>query len=166
MKRYYLPGEESIAFSLLRTRAYDEADQQAIAALAAAEERIDVMHTMFTLPGFCILNHLLDVCSSAQAMPYMHSILGALEQNDAKARLLIDLAELKGIENSLALSELQAIEDYQRFFDYCWEKAGSEQAIISYRDPKTWEIYWFLVVNRLQLYLECSGGMRIGVLRP
>ena len=99
-------------------------------------------------------------------MPYIHSILGALEQNDAKARLLIDLAELKGIENSLALSELQAIEDYQRFFDYCWEKVGSEQAIISYRDPKTWEIYWFLVVNRLQLYLECSGGMRIGVLRP
>jgi len=188
VKRYYLPGGDSIAFSFLRTLAYDEADQQTIAALAAAEERIDIMHTMFTLPGFCIMNYLLDVCSTSQAMPYMHSILDALEQNEAKARLLIDLAELKGIENSLALGELQAeikalgledrveirpfpgpvhakvtlvddkflivgshnfhwsafgtggglaeysmgvtdpkaIEDYQRFFDYYWEKAGSE----------------------------------------
>jgi phosphatidylserine/phosphatidylglycerophosphate/cardiolipin synthase-like enzyme len=108
VKRYYLPGGDSVAFSLLRTLAYDEADQQAIAALASAEERIDVMHTMFTLPGICILNYLLDVCSTSQAMPYMHSILDALEQNDAHARLLIDLAELKGIENSLALGELQA----------------------------------------------------------
>lgn len=92
VKRYYLPGGDSIAFSLLRTLAYDEADQQAIAALAAAKERIDVMHTLFTLPGYCILNHLVNVCSTAQAMPYMHSILDALEHNEAKARLLIDLA--------------------------------------------------------------------------
>ena len=99
-------------------------------------------------------------------MPYTHSILDALEHNEAKARLLIDLAELKGIENSLVLSERQAIEEYQRFFDYCWGKAGSEQAIISYRDSKAWEIYWFLVVNRLQPYLERSDGMRFGVFRP
>jgi hypothetical protein len=108
VKRYYLPGGESIVFSLLRTTAYDEADQQAALAIAAAEERIDIMHTMFTLPAVCILNYLLDVCSAAQAMPYMQSILDAVEQNEATVRLLIDLAPIKGIENALALGELQA----------------------------------------------------------
>ncbi len=108
VKRYYLPGGEAIAFSLLRTEAYDEADQQAAAAIAAAEERIDIMHTMFTLPAVCILNYLLDVCSAAQAMPYMQSILDTLGQNEANVRLLIDLEPIKGIENALALDELQA----------------------------------------------------------
>jgi phosphatidylserine/phosphatidylglycerophosphate/cardiolipin synthase-like enzyme len=108
VKRYYLPGGESIAFSLLRTMAYDEADQQAAAAIAAAEDRIDIMHTMFTLPTVCILNYLLEVCSAAQAMPYMQSILDAVEQNNAHARLLIDLEPIKGIENAVALGVLQA----------------------------------------------------------
>jgi phosphatidylserine/phosphatidylglycerophosphate/cardiolipin synthase-like enzyme len=108
VKRYYLPGGDSIAFSLLRTEVYDEADQQVTAALAAAEERIDVIHTMFTLPSICILNYLLDVCSVSQAMPYMQSILDAVEQNQANARLLIDLEPIKGIENALALDVLQA----------------------------------------------------------
>jgi phosphatidylserine/phosphatidylglycerophosphate/cardiolipin synthase-like enzyme len=108
VKRYYLPGGESIAFSLLRTEAYDEADQQAAAAIAAAEERIDIMHTMFTLPAVCILNYLLEVCSAAQAMPYMQSILDAVEQNQANVRLLVDLEPIKGVENALALGELQA----------------------------------------------------------
>ena len=108
VKRYYLPGGESIAFSLLRTTAYDEADQQAAAAIAAAEEHIDIMHTMFTLPAVCILNYLLEVCSASQAMPYMQSILDAVEQNEANVRLLIDLEPIKGIENAIALGELQA----------------------------------------------------------
>jgi hypothetical protein len=108
VKRYYLPGGESVAFSLLRTTEYDEADQQAAAAIAAAEGRIDIMHTMFTLPTVCILNYLLDVCSAAQAMPYMQSILDAVEQNEAHVRLLVDLEPIKGIENALALDELQA----------------------------------------------------------
>jgi phosphatidylserine/phosphatidylglycerophosphate/cardiolipin synthase-like enzyme len=108
VKRYYLPGGDSIAFSLLRTEAYDEADQQVTEALVAAEERIDVIHTMFTLPSICILNYLLDVCSVSQAMPYMQSILDAVDQNQAHARLLIDLEPIKGIENALALDVLQA----------------------------------------------------------
>jgi phosphatidylserine/phosphatidylglycerophosphate/cardiolipin synthase-like enzyme len=108
VKRYYLPGGESIAFSLLRTTAYDEADQQAAAAIAAAEERIDIMHTMFTLPAVCILNYLLDVCSAVQAMPYMQGILDAVEHSEANVRLLIDLEPIKGVENALALGELQA----------------------------------------------------------
>jgi phosphatidylserine/phosphatidylglycerophosphate/cardiolipin synthase-like enzyme len=108
VKRYYLPGAESIAFSLLRTTEYDEADQQAAAAIAAAEERIDIMHTMFTLPAVCILNYLLEVCSADQAMPYMQSILDAVEGNEADVRLLIDLEPIKGVENAIALGELQA----------------------------------------------------------
>jgi len=108
VKRYYLPGGKSIAFSMLRTAAYDEADQQAAAAIAAAQESIDIVHTMFTLPAVCILNYLLDVCSVFQAMPFMESILAAVDQNDANVRLLIDMEPIKGIENALALEELEA----------------------------------------------------------
>ncbi|UCG26123.1 MAG: hypothetical protein JSW55_09120 [Chloroflexota bacterium] len=107
VKRYYLPGGESMAFSFLRTEAYDEADQQAAAAIAAADERVDIMHTMFTLPSVCILNYLLEVCSAAQAMPYMQGILNAVEDNEAHVRLLIDLEPIKGIENALALDVLR-----------------------------------------------------------
>ena len=67
-----------------------------------------MIHTMFTFPGFCILNYLLDVCSVSQAMPYMQSILDAVEGNGAHVRLLIDLEPFKGIENAIALGELQA----------------------------------------------------------
>lgn len=110
--RYYLPGEGSTTFSSLRTAAYDEADQQAVAVMAKAEERIDVMHTMFTMPSVCILDYLIDVCSPRDAMPFMRSILTAVEQNGARARLLIDQAPIKGVENVLALDELMAeIED-------------------------------------------------------
>jgi hypothetical protein len=110
--RYYLPGGESTAFSSLRTAAYDEADQQAVAVMAGAEERIDVMHTMFTMPSVCILDYLIDVCSPRDAMPFMRSILDAVQHNGARARLLIDLAPIKGVENALALDELLAeVED-------------------------------------------------------
>jgi phosphatidylserine/phosphatidylglycerophosphate/cardiolipin synthase-like enzyme len=92
----------------LRTAAYDEADQQAVAVMAQAEERIDIMHTMFTMQSVCILDYLIEICSPRDAMPFMRSILDAVQQNGARARLLIDLAPIKGVENVLALDELVA----------------------------------------------------------
>ena len=50
-------------------------------------------------------------------MPYMQSILDAVDQNQAKARLLIDLEPIKGIENALALGELQAEIDARGLSD-------------------------------------------------
>jgi phosphatidylserine/phosphatidylglycerophosphate/cardiolipin synthase-like enzyme len=105
--RYYLPGGEGTALSMLRTVAHDEADKQTIAALAAAEERIDIMHVQFTLPIICNLNYILDVCDARHAPPYINSMLDAVEENDAQLRLLLDLKPFKGIENAIALGILQ-----------------------------------------------------------
>ncbi len=105
--RYYLPGGESAALSMLRTARHDEADEQIVALLAAAEERIDIMHVQFSLRLVCNLNYVLDVCDSRHALPFVPSILDALEQNDAQLRLLVDLKPLKGIENAIALAILR-----------------------------------------------------------
>jgi phosphatidylserine/phosphatidylglycerophosphate/cardiolipin synthase-like enzyme len=101
--RYYLPGGEGTALSMLRTVAHDEADKQTIAALAAAKERIDIMHVQFSLPIICNLNYLLDVCDARHASPYVKSILDAVEENNAHVRLLLDLKPFKGIETAIAL---------------------------------------------------------------
>ena len=106
--RYYLPGGESTAFSMLRTAAYDEADQQVITALSEAQSQIDIMHVQFSLPLVCNLNLLFDVCTTRHALPYMHSILDVAEQNETQVRLLVKLKPLKGIESMLAVDVLQA----------------------------------------------------------
>jgi len=98
VERCYLPGRESTAFSMLRTAAYDEADQQAIAALAEAQESTDIVQTKFTLASVCILDYLLESFSARNALPSMQSSLEAVEQNGAQVRLLIDLEPVKGIE--------------------------------------------------------------------
>jgi phosphatidylserine/phosphatidylglycerophosphate/cardiolipin synthase-like enzyme len=105
--RYYLPGGEGTALSMLRTVAHDKADKQTMAALAAAEERIDIMHVQFTLPIICNLNYLLDVCDARHAPPYINSMLNAVEENDAQLRLLLNLKPFKGIENAIALGIMQ-----------------------------------------------------------
>ena len=117
VRRYYLAGGEGTAFSMLRTVAHDEADKQTMAALAVAEERIDIMHVQFSLPLVCNLNYVIDVCDARHAPPYINSILDAVEENDARLRLLVDLKPFKGIENAIALGILQEAVEERRLGD-------------------------------------------------
>jgi hypothetical protein len=116
-RRYYLPRGTTTAFSMLRTSTHDEADQQVVTALAAAEESIDIMHVMFSLPLGCNLEYLFKVCTVEQAPVYMQSILDAVEANNVRARLLIDLKPVKGIESFVALQALQEAVDTRGLSD-------------------------------------------------
>jgi phosphatidylserine/phosphatidylglycerophosphate/cardiolipin synthase-like enzyme len=109
--RYYLPRGSATAFSMLRTHVHDEADEQIVAALAAAEKSIDIMHIQFSLALACNLEYLFEVCSTTQVPAYIDSLLEAIETKDVQARLLIDLEPIKGIESLLAVRGLQRLVD-------------------------------------------------------
>jgi phosphatidylserine/phosphatidylglycerophosphate/cardiolipin synthase-like enzyme len=106
--KYYLTAGESAAFSMYRTEAHDEADQQVIAALSSAQESIDVIQVNFTMEMVCDLNLLYDqVCTTDQLLPYMDAILDAAENNGAHVRILIKGAPIDGVESAVHLLVLQ-----------------------------------------------------------
>lgn len=106
--KYYLTSGDSTAFSMYRTEAHNEADGQGIAALASAQESIDVIHVNFTMEMVCDLNLLYDqVCTKDQLLPYMDAILDAAENNGVQVRILIKGAPIDGIESSVHLAVLQ-----------------------------------------------------------
>jgi phosphatidylserine/phosphatidylglycerophosphate/cardiolipin synthase-like enzyme len=105
--KYYLTTGDSAAFSMYRTEAHDEADQQVIAALSSAEASIDVIHVNFTMEMVCDLNLLYDqVCTTDQVLPYMDAILDATENNGVHSRILIKGAPIDGVESGVHLIAL------------------------------------------------------------
>ena len=88
VQKFYLPGGSSTAFSMYRSRVYDQADQQAIAVLSNAQQSIDAIHVNFALDMICNLNILFDVCTFDISPEYMSSLLEAAE-NGARVRVLI-----------------------------------------------------------------------------
>ena len=105
--RYDLPGGHANAFSMYRTEAHDEADQQVIAALAAAQESIDAIHVNFTMELVCDLNLLYNICTFDNVLPWMDSMLDAAENNGARIRVLIKSAPIDGIESSVAVEQFE-----------------------------------------------------------
>ncbi|HFE65855.1 MAG TPA: hypothetical protein ENJ93_01220, partial [Chloroflexi bacterium] len=107
-QKYFLPGGDSDAFSMYRTEVYNEADRQIVAALHAAEKSIDLIHVNFIAQLICDLDLLYDVCTFAQAMPYLNSLLDTISRNDTRLRLLVKSAPIDGVETSMALSLFRA----------------------------------------------------------
>jgi phosphatidylserine/phosphatidylglycerophosphate/cardiolipin synthase-like enzyme len=106
--KYYLTQGDTIAFSMYRTEARDEADQQVIAALASAEKSIDAIHVNFTAELICDLNILYDqVCTTAQLLPYVEAMLDAAENNGAQIRVMIKSAPIDGVESGVHLAVLK-----------------------------------------------------------
>ena len=105
--KYYLTQGDAAAFSMYRTEARNEADQQIIAALASAEKSIDAIHVNFTSEMICDLNLLYDqVCTSEQLLPYMEAILDAVEENGTQTRIMIKSAPIDGVESGVHLGIL------------------------------------------------------------
>ncbi len=105
VQKFYLPGGSSDAFSMYRSKVYDQADQQTITVLSAAQETIDTIHVNFTLDLICNLNILFEVCNIDIAPDYMGALLQAA-QNGAYIRALIKPGPFEGIENQVALAAL------------------------------------------------------------
>ena len=101
--RYYLPGDEAVAFSMYRSHKRDEADQLIISAISEAQESIDTIHVNFTLPLICDLNLLFNLCTIENSLAYMQNLLIAAEDNGTNVRILLKLNPIEGIENLIAI---------------------------------------------------------------
>jgi phosphatidylserine/phosphatidylglycerophosphate/cardiolipin synthase-like enzyme len=123
--RYYLGGGDTEALSMYRSKVHDAADQEVYAALASAEESIDVMHVSFSFPLLCGLNHFFQLCTYEHAPRYIVELVDAVEDSGVKARVLVGALPFQGVENSVAVDLLRrevkkrGLEDQVefRFFD-------------------------------------------------
>jgi cardiolipin synthase len=69
--------------------------------LSAAQNRVDAMHTMFSMEMVCDLNLLFELCDFGEATDYLEGLMQAAE-NGAQIRLIIYPIPLNGIENAVA----------------------------------------------------------------
>jgi len=105
--RYYLPGGDTTAFSMYRSKNNNESDDQIIAALSAAQETIDVIHVNFTMQVICDLNLFFKVCTAQHSMPYLDSMIDAMAQNGTRVRVLIKPYPFEGLESLIAIQTLE-----------------------------------------------------------
>lgn len=98
--KYYLPDDNADAVALYRTSVYKEADIAYEVALSSAQNTIDVIHVNFTAEVICDLNLIVhDICTFDNALPYAHSIFGAMEKNGANVRVIFEGSGGNGLEN-------------------------------------------------------------------
>jgi phosphatidylserine/phosphatidylglycerophosphate/cardiolipin synthase-like enzyme len=105
----YRPAEESsTAFALYRTDVYKEADHAYEAALASAEESIDAIHVNFSADMICMLNLIApDTCTyENNALPWMRSVVEAVQKNHVKVRVIVENANSNGLENRVGIDML------------------------------------------------------------
>jgi hypothetical protein len=101
--RYYLPPKgDANAFSLYRSQAFKEGDEFIAASLASAGETIDMMQVNFSLEMICMLNVIFpDTCTIDNALPYMDSLIEAIENNGARVRVIMENTNSNGLENRI-----------------------------------------------------------------
>lgn len=104
--KFYQASANSAAFSMYRSVKHDLADQQTAAVISAAQERVDIVHVMFSLDMICNLNVLFNICTVDQSPIYKEALLQAV-QNGAQLRILVKPGPFEGIENLVALEALQ-----------------------------------------------------------
>lgn len=126
LRSYIPPLGKDVAFSTLRDSNHLEADDFVASTLAAAQESIDMMQVNFSLEIYCMADLIFPgVCSIDDALPYMDSMLDAVEKNHVHVRVIMENANSNGLENRAAgrvfLDELKrrGLEQYVelRFYD-------------------------------------------------
>ena len=106
--KYYLPGDTAIAVAVYRTANYKESDEAYHSALASAQDSIDAIHANFTAELICDVNLLFpSVCTFENSLPYMQSLVDAIEQNGAHVRILVEKENMNGMENQVGVKILQ-----------------------------------------------------------
>jgi hypothetical protein len=99
--RAYLPADgDSSAFSLYRSKVFNEADDFIASSLAASTDSIDLITANFSMEIYCII-HLLapGFCTIEDSMPYIDSILEAVKNNNTHVRVIMENANSYGLEN-------------------------------------------------------------------
>jgi phosphatidylserine/phosphatidylglycerophosphate/cardiolipin synthase-like enzyme len=123
--KYYLAGSET-TLSLYRTHTYKEADEAVSSAIASAKETIDIMSVNFSLEVICMVNVAFpDACTFKQALPWMESLVEAIETNQVYVRAIVENANSNGLENRVGIDIFEkelarrGLSEYfeVRFFD-------------------------------------------------
>lgn len=118
------PG--STAFALYRTDVYKEADRAYDAALASAKSSIDAIHVNFSAEMICLLNLIApDACTFNNALPWMKAVVEAIQKNHVHVRVIVENANMNGLENRVGIDLLEkeldrlGLNDFVeiRFFD-------------------------------------------------
>ncbi len=103
LRTYLPPDGKDHAFSIYRSKDYKEADIFIGTSLSAAEETIDMMHVNFSLEMICMANLIFpDVCTIENALPWMNSMIEAIEKNPVKVRVIMETTNSNGLENRVA----------------------------------------------------------------
>jgi phosphatidylserine/phosphatidylglycerophosphate/cardiolipin synthase-like enzyme len=100
LRAYLPPDGDSNSFSLYRSKEFSEADDFVAASLAASTESIELITANFSMNLHCILNLLAPgFCTLDDSMPYLESILEAVEANHTHVRVIMENANSYGLEN-------------------------------------------------------------------
>ncbi len=99
---------ETNSFSLFRNYNHKVGDQAIAATLASAQATLDIFEVNFSLELICMLDLLNDdVCDYDNRLPYLDSIMTAVEQNDVKVRVLVEKSGSNGLENRVTFKEFE-----------------------------------------------------------
>lgn len=104
--RYYIPEvSDSSAFSLFRSNKHLLADEAIAASLASSRVKIDIFEVNFTLETICDLAIIFrGVCTyEDNKLPFMEAIIYAIEAENTKVRILVERANMNGLENEVAI---------------------------------------------------------------
>lgn len=108
--RFY-PTEENVnsAFALHHTVAHLEADEALLAAIRAADEKIDLYQVNFSLNTPClVLSMVSDLCNNEDFAPlYMLALRDAILENDIQLRVMMEESAMNGMENRDGIRWLQ-----------------------------------------------------------
>ncbi len=106
--KYALAEEDQVAFALYRTGVYKEADNAYVAALSSASQSIDAIHVNFSLELICMVNILdSNICTFDNALPWMKALVGAVEENNIRVRVIVENSNSNGLENRVAIQVLE-----------------------------------------------------------
>ncbi len=76
--------------------------------LSSAEESIDAIHVNFSADMICMLNLIApDTCTyENNALPWMRSVVEAVQKNHVKVRVIVENANSNGLENRVGIDML------------------------------------------------------------
>lgn len=106
--KYYITESNDNAFAIYRTGNYKEADRVYGAALSSARSSIDAIHVSFSADLICLVNLVSPgVCNFQNSLSYMRALLYAAKQNGTQIRVIVENANMNGMENRVGLKILQ-----------------------------------------------------------
>jgi phosphatidylserine/phosphatidylglycerophosphate/cardiolipin synthase-like enzyme len=106
--KYYQADENEASFALFRTAVYKEADEAYVAAISSAKSSIDALQVNFSADLICILNIVSPgTCTYANTLPWMQAIVQSVEQNHTRVRVMVENANMNGLENRVGIAILQ-----------------------------------------------------------